>query len=483
MSTERYDLVVIGGGSGGLTSAIMAGGLGARVLLVDKTSLGGDCLHYGCVPSKALIASARLAHQMRNAERWGLQSAEPQVDISKVMARIQAIKDDVAETESLAVLAEHGVEVSFGGARFVDQRSVDQRSVNAHCIAVGEERRVHAEHVVIATGSHARAPHIDGLEEAGYINHVSIFHLDALPRRLAVIGGGPIGCELGQALSRFGSHVTILQRGERLLAREEPEISATLLRAFEAEGIDVRCDENAARVERQADGKAVLLDSGERIVCDEILVAVGRAASIGSLDLDAAGIEHNERGIVVNDALQTSVAKIYAVGDCNGGPQFTHWAEYEARIATRNALFVGSSKRTDRVLPRVTFTDPQVASVGKTLADAQSSDPRAHTHRTAFSSVDRAVCESAPEGFLSVVADKKDRILGAHAIGIDAGELLAELVLAMEHDLTLSDVGEAIHAYPTFTRANRRVADQRFFDHGLPNWMTKLFGRFSPRAD
>ena len=478
--TKRYDLAVIGGGSGGLTAAIMGGRLGAKVILIDKETLGGDCLHYGCVPSKALIASAKLAHKMRHAERWGLGSADPRVDIGAVMERIRRIQHDVGEHDSVDGLAKHGVEVAFGGARFLSPTR----------IAIGKDRQIEAAYAVIATGSHAVTPPVEGLADVPHLDHKSVFSLETLPSRLVVIGGGPIGCELGQALSRLGSEVSIFQRNGCLLPREESEISLALLDAYKRESIRPFCNTAASRVERDGDRYAVCADVGgpspegqaHRVSCDAILVAAGRRPTLLGLDLSAAGVEHDARGIAVDDTLATSAPNVFAVGDCNGGPQFTHWAEYEARLATRNALFKGSEKRDMTILPRVTFTDPEVASVGLTLAQAQAKDPTAHAHTARFEKVDRAQCDGDPTGFLKVVVDKSDKIIGAHAIGLQAGELLAELVLAMTHGIGLSDIGAAIHAYPTITRAARRAADERFFDHGLDSWMARLFANFKPRA-
>ncbi len=473
--SQRYDLAVIGGGSGGLTAAIMGARLGAKVILIDKERLGGDCLHHGCVPSKALIASAKLAHKMRHADRWGLGAVTPMVDIAAVMARIRDIQSEIGEHDSAQALEGHGVDVAFGGARFL----------SAHEIAIGGGRRIEAAYSIIATGSHAVPPPLPGLRDAPWLDHKTVFGLETLPPRLVVIGGGPIGCELGQALSRLGSEVVIFQRRGCLLPREDRAISLALLDAFGREGIRTFCNTAASRIDT-IDGKTTVIADidgcEERVACDAILVAVGRRPTLQGLNLSAAGIGHDDRGIQVDETLATSAPNVFAVGDCNGGPQFTHWAEHEARIATRNALFKGSDKRDASRLPRVTFTDPEIASVGVTLEEAQKTDPRAHAHTASFAKVDRAQCEGAPDGFLTVVVDHKDKILGAHTIGMLAGELLAEIVLAMTHDISLTDVGAAIHPYPTLTRATRRAADERFFEHGLDGWMARLFANFKRRG-
>lgn len=473
---KHYDLIVIGGGSGGITATSMAARLGARTLLVDRESLGGDCLHYGCVPSKSLIASARMAHRMRHAEKYALDSVDPTIDFQRIMARIDSIRDEIGSHETPEEIRKLGVDVALGGAKFIDESTLE----------IDNEYRVTADNIVIATGSHAVAPEIPGLAESGYIDHVGLFGLRERPARLAVIGGGAIGTEMGQALSRLGSDVTIIQRAARLLPREDPEISIVLHDAFAGEGINMLLSANPVRVTREGSEKEIVVEQDgvtHAIRCDEILVAVGRNPSIAALNVDAAGIQTNAKGIVVDDRLRTNKPHIYAVGDCNGGPQFTHWAEHEARIATRNALYRGSSKRSMQALPWVTFTDPEVARVGMTLEQARtaSDDDRVHEHVFPYSRLDRAVCESDTVGMIRVVVDNSDRILGAHIVGPGSGEALTEWVLAIEHRIPLSKIGSAIHVYPTLSRINRRVADEAFLAHGVSQWTNKLFARFKQK--
>ena len=474
---KHYDLIVIGGGSGGLTSVTMAARLGARTLLVDRENLGGDCLHYGCVPSKSLIASARTAHTLRNAAVFGLDSIKSDVDFARIMDRVDRIRDEIGSHETPEEIRKLGVDVAMGGANFIDDSTLE----------IDNTYRVTADNILIATGSHAVAPEIPGLADAGFIDHVDLFGLRERPARLAVIGGGAIGTEMGQALSRLGSEVTIIQRATRLLLREDPDISAVLQDAFTAEGIKLLLSGNPVSISRDGLEKAIVVEQDgatHAIRCDEILVAVGRRATIDALNVDAAGIKTNARGIIVDDKLRTNRPHIYAIGDCNGGPQFTHWAEYEARVATRNALYKGASKRSLRVLPWVTFTDPEVARVGMTLdqARAATGDNRIHEHVFPYSRLDRAVCESDTTGKIKVVVDRSDRVLGAHIVGLGAGEALTEWVLAIEHGIPLSKIGSAIHVYPTLSRINRRVADEAFLAHGVSQWTNRLFARFKPRS-
>lgn len=466
---------MIGGGSAGLTAVTIAARMGARSLLVDRESLGGDCLHYGCVPSKSLIASARMAHRMRTARKYGLQSMDPEIDFGHIMDRVNSIREQIGVHESPAAIRELGVDVALGGAQFTDEFTLE----------IGGSTSVSGQKILIATGSHAKAPDIPGLAETGYIDHVGLFKMKTLPERLTVIGGGPVGVEMGQALSRLGSRVTIVQRGSRLLPREDPELSAVLQDSLTDEGIRLLLSASPIRVRRHEDHKEIEIEQEGKlhtIHCDEILVAVGRAPNTEDLNLSAAGVLANLKGIIVDHKLRTNKAHIFAVGDCNGGPQFTHWAEYEARIATRNALFRGSSKRSMQTLPRVTFTDPEVASVGLTLEEVRNNDRQSevHEHRYPYSQLDRAICESEAIGAIKIVVDKNEKILGAHIIGPGAGEAITEWALAMDNRWSLRDIGKTIHPYPTMNRINRRVADDEFLAHGISRWTIRLFARFKP---
>ncbi|MFT5354982.1 MAG: pyruvate/2-oxoglutarate dehydrogenase complex dihydrolipoamide dehydrogenase (E3) component [Polyangiales bacterium] len=464
---ETYDYLVIGGGSAGLTGAIMAARLGAKVLLVDRERLGGDCLNTGCVPSKALIASAKSAHHARHAADFGVGVSNVEVNFPKVMQRVQAIQAEIGATEDEAALAKHEIDVAFGGARFTD----------ANQAQIGSERVVHFRFALIATGSRPSPPPVAGMDEVDALNTDSLWELSALPRSLAILGGGPIGVEMGQAFQRLGSQVTIFERGERLLGRADSDASAMVLDSLRDDGVEVRLNASVGKLERDGEGTRVFVD-GEGHTFDKLLVAVGRKANVEELGLEAAGVLTHARGVQVGEDLRTSQKHIYAAGDCTGGPQFTHWAEYEARIATRNALFVGSDKRSLAIVPAVTFCDPEVAQVGLTEAQAKEKGLDVHVHRVDYSHVDRALCDGTARGFAKVVVDDKERILGAHLVGPLAGEALGEWVLAMEHGLKLSEVGGAIHAYPTYARVNRRVDDERFFAHGVSKWTTKLFSRF-----
>ena len=468
------DLIVIGGGSAGLTAAFIAGKLQANVLLVDKTRIGGDCTWTGCVPSKTLLASAHAAHAARTAEAFGVHTGEVTVDFAAVMERVWRIRAGIGEHETPPALEPHGIEVAFGGAKFLDRYTVQ----------IGANRTERADKFVICTGSRAAPPAIPGLEGAGYLTNESVFELRELPARMVVIGGGPIGCELGQAFQRLGSKVTLLQAGSQLLAREEPTIGAHLAEVLREEGVVVHLSARANQVEVVNGDRVVHYegpDGAAQVACDQILVAVGRRANVEELGLEEAGVKLTKRGIATNAKMQTSTPHIYAAGDCTGGPQFTHWAEAESRTATRNALFRGSVSQNKETIPWVTFTDPEVARVGLTEAEAAAKGGAHIVHTIPFTSVDRAITAGKTGGFIKVVVDDKSRVLGAHIIGDHAGELLPEWVLAIEHGLTLPTLGNAIHAYPTLNRANRKIADQDFFTNGVPGWKAKLFGTYRGR--
>jgi pyruvate/2-oxoglutarate dehydrogenase complex dihydrolipoamide dehydrogenase (E3) component len=477
---ETYDLAVIGGGSAGLTAAIVGGRVRAKTILIDIEEFGGDCLAFGCVPSKAVIASAKAAHIMSRAAEYGMAPVEVKADIVAVLKRMSEIREAVGKYEKPEVLEEDGVETAFGGARFISPTEIE---IGGFSPKYPEKRRIKANYSVIATGSKAVAPKIPGLAEAGYLDHVSFFSQTKMPKTLVVIGGGPIGCELGQTMARLGTKVTILQGNINLLKGDDSENTAILVKCLREEGITVNLGARVTSVKTEGGQKVVTADTYNGRVeyrCDEILVAAGRRPIMENLNLKAAGVATTEKGITVDDSLATSAPNIFAAGDVTGGPQFTHWAEYEGRIAARNALFRGSDKRSYRILPWVTFTEPEVARVGMLEEEAKKLDKNALVYRFPYSRIDRALCEGDSEGQIKVIVDKNEKILGVHAVGPHAGEVLPEWVLAMEKDVTLREIGSAIHAYPTFVRVNRRVGDLPFLTKGLTT-LQKLAAKFKPR--
>lgn len=457
----EYDLVVVGGGSAGLLVAGVAASLKAKVALVERDRLGGDCLWYGCVPSKSLIYASRLAYQVKSAGRFGIYChEEAQIDFAKAIGHVQSVISAIQPHDSPERFAGLGVEVIFGSGKFIDRRTF---TVNDRCLQ--------ARAFAIATGSRAAIPTVPGLQEAGYLTNEQVFSLTELPDSLAVIGGGPIGCELGQAFSRLGSQVTIIASSDRLLPKEEPEAAQVVQEQLASEGIRVLTKTRVERVEVAA-GKKYLWVGGEKISVDEILVATGRQPNVESLNLEAAGVEmrkkdtsgygtsiHGQQGIHVNAKLQTTNPRIYACGDVIGGYQFTHIAGYEANVVLKNALFFPFTKAKYRVVPWATFTDPELARVGLTEQQARERyGDDIYVVKQDFAEVDRAQAEAATSGFAKIITRRNGQILGAHLVGPSAGELIHEIILAMSYNLKLSALSSIIHIYPTLAEVNSKAA-------------------------
>ena len=472
MSDPIYDLVVIGGGSAGLTASIMGSHLGARVLLVERIALGGDCLRTGCVPSKALLAAARAAHDARSASALGVDVQGVTPDFARVMERVRAVQREIATHDSEDVLTSHGVAVAFGAARFVDP----------HRLRIAD-RTIEARRTIIATGASPMRPTISGLDADTSFDHETIWTLDRLPARMVVLGAGPVGCELGQAFARLGTEVTIVERAARILPSFAAEAAEIVARALERDGVRLLTSHETRAVEAAGSHRRVHAASGDESVtldADAILVAAGRRANTTGLDLATAGVQVDDRGIVVDDALRTTAPHIFAAGDCAGGPQSTHWAEKEARVATRNALYAGV-ERVDRTrAPRVVFTDPELAEVGADAAVLARHGEELEEVRWPMSRLDRALCDGRSDGFVSLHVDPSGRIRHAVAVGHAAAELVPAWMLSIERGLTLRELGGVVHPYPTYARANRRAADELSLRRGAPRWAS-LFQRFIRR--
>lgn len=451
----RYDMTIIGGGSGGLTAARAAAALGANVLLIDKERLGGDCLNYGCVPSKSLIHVARVVQQAKDAAKLGLMPVNLGVDMAKVSAYVQGVIRRVAENEQIYT---EGVTVKFGKVSF---NSATELSLNGETF--------NSRNTLIATGSHPAIPRVEGLEETGYLTNEGVFDLTQLPASIIVVGGGPIGVELGQAFERLGAKVTIVQGPDRLLPKEDPEVSATIASVFKSEGIDIVANARFVKASRKGDKKVVTIKQGDNLLnfeADELILAVGRQPNVEGLNLEAAGVKCDNKGIKVDDYLQTSASNILAIGDVIGGYLFTHVATYHAGVAVRNALVPVGKKKVDyRVVPWCTFTDPEAARVGLTADNAERQYKQVRIVKFPWAEIDRAQTEDETTGFIKLVlAGKKDEIVGAHMVGARAGELLGELALAMRHNLTLNDIFNTIHAYPTMNTGIQQAAFEAYLE-------------------
>ncbi len=450
-------MVVIGAGTAGLVSAIGAASLGARVAIVERHLSGGDCLNFGCVPSKALVSAARTAAVARRAGEFGLPIVPgSQVDFAAVMNRMRQLRAGLASNDSVGRLTELGIDVYLGAARFVRDDAVE----------VGD-RVLTFSRAVIATGARPAVPDLPGLADAGFHTNETIFSLTERPRHLVVVGAGPIGCELAQAFRRFGSDVTIVGRRAHLLPREDPEASAIVERAFDREGITFVGDARILRIERRREvplSRVVVYEShGQRreIAGDALLIAVGRAVNLDGLNLAAAGIASDARGVTVTDGLRTTNRRVYAAGDVCSPYRFTHAADAMARIALRNALFFGRKKASALVIPWATYTDPEVAHVGLSAGAAAARGDGVTTLTISLRDVDRAVLEGETEGFARVHVDRRSgAILGATMAASHAGELIGEMAVAMRAGLRMSALGFTIHPYPTRSEAWKRLGDE-----------------------
>ena len=471
------NLVVIGGGSAGLVTAYIAAALRARVTLVEQHQMGGDCLNTGCVPSKALIRSARFLSQVRRAQAWGMRSAQAEFDFAEVMERVQQVIRQIEPHDSVARYSGLGVDVVQGRARIVTPWEVEITPPD------GPVQRLSTRSIVIAAGARPFVPPLPGIEQVAVLTSENIWSLRVLPQRLLVLGGGPIGCELAQAFARLGSQVTIVERHPRLLVREDAEVSALVTERFEAEGITVLTGHQAQRIE-VVDGEQALWAEAaarppQRIVFDGLLVAVGRQANLAGYGLQELGV-HTDQTVTVNDYQQTNFPNIYAAGDVAGPYQFTHFAAHQAWYAAVNALFDPFKRfRTDlRVIPRATFVEPEVARVGLNEQEAQAQGVACEVTRYGIDDLDRAIADGEAHGFVKVLTvPGRDRILGVTIVGEHAGELLAEFVLAMKHGIGLNKILGTIHTYPTLAEANKYVAGEWKRAHqpvALLRWVQRL---------
>lgn len=486
------NMVVIGAGAAGLVSSYIAATVKAKVTLVEAHKMGGDCLNYGCVPSKSLIKSAKVANSMRHGEKYGLQNVEAEYDFKSVMARIHKIIETIEPHDSVERYTDLGVDVIKGYATIIDPWTVEIASNDAN--DTNSTQRLSTRSIVIAAGSKPFIPPIEGLENIDYLTSDNLWeklsHQSSPPKRLVIVGGGPIGCELSQAFARLGSEVTQVQRGEQLLNKEDLEVAEYAKACLEADGVRVLLEHDAVRCERvstgiEADGQSsnrlTLKHNGieSAIEFDEIIIAVGRQSRLTGYGLDNLGIDA-EKTIVTNDYLETKFPNILAAGDVAGPYQFTHVAAHQAWYAAVNALF-GTFKKFKadyRVIPWVTFIDPEVARVGLNEIDANKKNIKYEVTRYDISDLDRAITESQATGWVKVLTvPNKDKILGVTIVGSNAGELLAEYVLAMKHNLGLGKVLGTIHTYPTMSEANKYVAGEWKRNHApekLLTWVEKF---------
>lgn len=479
--SETYDLIVIGGGSAGLVAAGGAALLGAKVALIEKNKLGGDCLYTGCVPSKTFIRSARFAAEMKRAESLGfkVQSLEFKSNkFSSITNRVQHVIEIIEHHDSPEVFEKMGVEVIFGNANFIsnDEMEIVLRS--------GERRSLKSKRFCISTGSRPLIPPIEGLKEAGFITNEEVFQIRELPEKLIVLGAGAIGLELGQSFARLGSKVTVVEMADRVLIKEDEEVSALMEKILREEGLQILTKTKAVRLNKTEKKKIITCESNGKtfeIEADEVLVSVGRQANVDNLGLEKANVKFDNKRIFTDKYLRTSNKKIFAAGDVTGHFQFTHTADYEAQHVIQNAfLFYPLTKKVDfSVIPWATFTEPEVARVGLTESEAKAKfGEKVKVFKTEFTNNDRAQTESETVGFAKIITLKGKKILGASIVGAHAGELIHEFVLAMRHNLTLADLNRAIHVYPTFAKITQALATEQTLETFKSPFVRKWFQRY-----
>jgi len=450
----RYNLVVIGAGTAGLVTAAGAAGLGAKVALIERGLMGGDCLNVGCVPSKALISAARQAASIRDAGHYGIKSKLPNVDFAGVMQRMRRLRASISPHDSAKRFSELGIDVYFGQGTFTSSNTV-----------VVADQTLHFRRAVVATGARAAELPIPGLKDVGYLTNETLFSLTELPKRLIVIGGGPIGCEMAQSFARFGSQVTLIEQASHIMKREEEDAALIVQNAMQKDGVEMALGANVIRVEKDRPNLAVVVSQDyreRRIAGDQILVGIGRTPNLDGLGLEAVGVAaHPHHGVEVDDRLRTTNPNIYAAGDVCSKYKFTHSADFLARIVIQNALFMGRAKASSLIIPWCTYTSPEVAHVGIYPNEAAEQSVQLNTFTQPLSGVDRAILDGEVDGFVRVHCEKgSDQILGATIVAAHAGDVIGEIVMAMKHRIGLGKIASIIHPYPTQAEAIRKLGDQ-----------------------
>ena len=477
-----HDLIIIGGGSAGLSLASVAARLGVKVALIDKEDLGGDCLHYGCVPSKTLIHSAKVAHLAKTGSEYGVHAQGVHVDFPVVTKRIQSVIDTIADhVDNADRFRSLGCDVwTQTEATFVD----------AHTVDVGTEK-ITAKKIAICAGTRPATVPIEGLQEVGYSTNETVFKLEKSPKKLIIIGSGPIGCELAQAFQRLDTQVVLCNRSDRLLGKEDEDVQQFMRDVFTKEDIELQLGIEMQKV-TQSQGQKVLhfeKDGKQQTVeADDILVAVGRTSNADTLALENAGIELDKQGYIHTDAkLRTSQKHIYAAGDITGHLQFTHSASHEAGVIVSNALLHWPSKVNLDAIPWATFTNPEVASVGVNEARAQQKGMQYTVHKFPFSHQDRALAEGENHGFIKLILGKRDKLLGCQIVGPNAGELIHEWIVSYNSKGSIKDISRIVHVYPTLAMANQQAAGDylggKFFTPKVRGWLRTIFGYRNEKID
>ncbi|MDX1619268.1 MAG: FAD-dependent oxidoreductase [Balneolaceae bacterium] len=476
MSTKYdYDAVVIGGGAAGLTASGIAANFGAKTMMVEAERLGGDCTWTGCVPSKTLLKAGKVAQQMRSAGKYGLIDSEPEINFKKVIRHVHQVREDVyKDADKPEIFEELGVEVVKGKASFIDPHTIDIRSGNDSA----GPTIVSSRYFFICAGASAFVPPIEGVEQVDYLTNDSLFEIDRLPEKLLIVGTGPIGSEMAQAMRRLGSEVTVLDMSGRIMTKDDPELAQMLHRVMEKEGIEYQLNADIKSVEQTQDNTVTVHYArfGEHttVTGDALLMATGRKANVEGLALENADVEYTSRGIDVDDRCRTNQKHIYACGDITGRYQFTHMSEHMAKVATSNALLKIPMKMDTDHVPWVTYTDPELGHLGATGKELEEKGTTYETYRFPYTKVDRAVTESESEGLIKIYAKKwSGKILGVDILGVNAGELISEYAVAMRNGISLRDIADTIHPYPSYGLGARRAADQWYIKN-QKEWIVKL---------
>jgi pyruvate/2-oxoglutarate dehydrogenase complex dihydrolipoamide dehydrogenase (E3) component len=466
---DKYDLVIVGMGSGGMVSAEFAASLDLKVAVVERGRVGGDCLWTGCVPSKALLSSAKVAHHMRTADHYGIEPVEPVVDTAKVWARIRSIQQSIADADDNVERYEAmGLDIIHGHATIT----------GPHEVTVDGTRALEARVILLCTGSRPIEPDLAGLHEAGYLTSETVFELERAPESITMIGGGPIAIEMAQGFQRLGIRTTVLQKGPGILPKDEPSLVAVLQQRLVDEGVELCLDVTTDKVTVEADGRKTVHGSvggqARSWTSDELLVAVGRRPNVDGIGLEALGVEVGPKGVVVDERLRTNLKSIYAAGDVAGRHLFTHSAGYEAVRAIRDAFFPGKGK-ADELVPWCTFTDPELAHAGMTAAEAEDVyGDDAMVWRQDLRHNDRARADGAADGAIVIVTGPKRKIVGAHILAPSAGEMIQELSLAIREELKLSQIAGLIHVYPTVSTGIGQLAGEAAFEGAQKyKWLVK----------
>lgn len=473
MARNEFDMIVIGGGSAGLTSSGIAANFGAKTMMIESDRLGGDCTWTGCIPSKTLLKAAKVARQIREAGSYGLIDGDVEIDFKRVMQHVHAVRAEVyEEADRPEIYEDMGIEVVFGEASFLDKNTIEIRFKD------GSSRRVSSDRFVIATGAKAFVPPIPGLDAVPYYTNETLFDIEDMPSDLVIIGGGPIGTEMSQAFVNLGANVTVVDMAPHILANDDPELSEILKKELEAQGVRYALNATVRKIEEQ-DGEVqvhITMNGKDQVISgDALLMATGRRAHSQSLNLDAAGVKTDNGKVLVDDHCRTNISTIYAAGDVTGRYQFTHMSEHMAKVAVTKALLKVVPMKIDRDhVPWVTYTHPELAHVGKTEEQLKESSESYEVYRFPYSKIDRALSEGETTGLVKIFAKKlSGKILGASVVGAHAGEFISEYALAMKNGVSMRGIADTIHPYPSWGLGARRAADQWYIKN-QSEWSVKL---------